>query len=47
MECPKGCNIDMYDMMSICWDIDPEERPNFKEICELLTYCYNGQYSHV
>ena len=42
MECPKGCNTVLYGMMSNCWDIDPKERPNFKEICELLTYFYYG-----
>ena len=47
MECPKGCNTVTYGMMSNCWDIDPKERPNFKEICELLADFYYGQYSHV
>ena len=42
MECPKGCNTVIYGMMSNCWDIDPKERPNFKEICKLLADFYYG-----
>ena len=42
MECPERCNTVIYGMMSNCWDIDPKERPNFKEICKLLADFYYG-----
>lgn len=33
---PPHCAKPVYDIMDLCWDIVPENRPLFSEICALL-----------
>ncbi|XP_035212262.1 tyrosine-protein kinase Abl-like [Stegodyphus dumicola] len=36
MECPAGCPARIYDLMKECWQWEPNERPTFKDIHEIL-----------
>lgn len=36
MEAPEGCPPGIYDVMKKTWELDPEERPGFKEVRLIL-----------
>ncbi|GIZ00695.1 tyrosine-protein kinase Abl [Caerostris extrusa] len=36
MECPPGCPARIYDLMKECWLWEPNERPTFKDIHDIL-----------
>ncbi|XP_054835038.1 protein-tyrosine kinase 6 [Eublepharis macularius] len=36
MDCPPKCPPLMYNLMCKCWDLNPEERPDFKQVWGLL-----------
>ncbi|XP_042899791.1 tyrosine-protein kinase Abl isoform X2 [Parasteatoda tepidariorum] len=36
MECPAGCPARIYDLMKECWLWEPNERPTFKDIHDIL-----------
>lgn len=36
LEKPKGCPLDIWNLMNDCWKEDPSERPTFKEICDRI-----------
>lgn len=36
MECPTGCPPRIYELMRQCWQWDPNDRPTFVQIRELL-----------
>uniref|UniRef100_A0A8D8YNY4 receptor protein-tyrosine kinase n=1 Tax=Cacopsylla melanoneura TaxID=428564 RepID=A0A8D8YNY4_9HEMI len=36
LEKPDHCRRELYNIMYYCWDKEPNERPNFKELCDLL-----------
>jgi len=33
---PRDCSSDIYDTMLKCWSVDPEERPTFKEVYDVI-----------
>uniref|UniRef100_A0A4W3IB46 Tyrosine-protein kinase n=1 Tax=Callorhinchus milii TaxID=7868 RepID=A0A4W3IB46_CALMI len=36
MDPPDGCSPAVYDLMKICWELDPDRRPTFKQLQERL-----------
>lgn len=32
MSCPKGCPSNVFELIQMCWDQDPQKRPKFSEI---------------
>lgn len=36
LEKPKNCPNEMYNLMKICWQFDPEERPVFHSIFGII-----------
>lgn len=36
LEKPEHCRRELYNIMYYCWDKEPNERPNFTELCDLL-----------
>ena len=36
MKRPENCHDIMFDLMSDCWHILPDERPTFLQICKRL-----------
>ncbi|XP_026681745.1 tyrosine kinase receptor Cad96Ca-like [Diaphorina citri] len=36
LEKPDHCRRELYNIMYYCWDKEPNERPNFTELCDLL-----------
>ncbi|XP_014262217.1 tyrosine kinase receptor Cad96Ca [Cimex lectularius] len=36
LEKPEHCRRELYNIMYYCWDKDPEARPDFKELVDLL-----------
>lgn len=41
MQCPRGCQQKLYDIMLSCWALSPEERPNFESLKGLTTNYFN------
>ncbi|KAE9552336.1 hypothetical protein FO519_004461 [Halicephalobus sp. NKZ332] len=39
---PNYCPEDIYSVMTACWSLRPENRPNFSEIANLLTESYDS-----
>ncbi|EDV26533.1 uncharacterized protein TRIADDRAFT_8256, partial [Trichoplax adhaerens] len=37
LDCPKGCPTSMYDIITSCWDILPQNRTTFEKIKQLLS----------
>lgn len=37
---PADCPSDVYAVMTQCWQYDPEDRPNFAQILEILNAVY-------
>ncbi|RDD37197.1 Tyrosine-protein kinase CSK [Trichoplax sp. H2] len=37
LDCPKGCPTNMYDIITSCWDILPQNRTTFEKIKQLLS----------
>ena len=37
MSKPAHCSEELYNLMMSCWDINPEARPNFSELCHILS----------
>jgi hypothetical protein len=33
---PDKCPAKMYSIMTKCWDLNPNDRPNFEKLVELL-----------
>lgn len=33
---PELCSNKLYDVMHACWHKDPETRPTFSELCEMV-----------
>uniref|UniRef100_A0A1I8JNU1 Protein kinase domain-containing protein n=1 Tax=Macrostomum lignano TaxID=282301 RepID=A0A1I8JNU1_9PLAT len=42
MEMPERCPSDVYKLMRRCWELTPEQRPNFDEIAPLVAGCAAG-----
>lgn len=36
MEAPEACPPPMYKVMTACWETDPNKRPDFSTIANLL-----------
>jgi len=36
LEKPEHCKREMYNIMYYCWDTDPNQRPTFTELVDLL-----------
>lgn len=36
MEAPDGCPQEIYNIMMSSWEIDPKQRPTFKQVLEKL-----------
>lgn len=36
MECPESCSDQVYQLMKDCWNYEPENRPHFLGIREIL-----------
>ena len=36
MDCPRGCPVEVHDLMKRCWLYEPEDRPTFPEIVQEL-----------
>jgi c-src tyrosine kinase len=36
MEAPDGCPQEIYSIMMLAWEIDPKQRPTFKQVLEKL-----------
>jgi len=36
MEAPEDCPGTVYQLMRVCWDIRPTERPTFSQLCKML-----------
>ena len=36
MPAPAGCPETVYDTMMLCWQYEPENRPNFCDLYDLL-----------
>ena len=36
---PTDCPTRMYDIMKMCWTVEPHLRPTFEELCNLLDKC--------
>lgn len=36
MERPRNCNVNVYELMMMCWRMDPNERPKFAEIVQIV-----------
>ena len=36
MEAPDGCPQEIYNIMMLSWEIDPQQRPTFKQVLEKL-----------
>jgi hypothetical protein len=36
LEKPEHCKREMYNIMYYCWDTDPNKRPTFTELVDLL-----------
>lgn len=37
MSKPAHCSEELYNLMMSCWDMNPEARPNFSELCHILS----------
>ncbi|XP_054712843.1 tyrosine-protein kinase Abl-like [Uloborus diversus] len=42
MECPSGCPSRIYELMKDCWLWEPNERPTFKDIHEILENMFHN-----
>lgn len=40
MECPPGCPVAVYELMSACWQWNPTDRPSFREIHHALEHMF-------
>ncbi|KAG5670434.1 hypothetical protein PVAND_000699 [Polypedilum vanderplanki] len=38
MEAPEGCPTEIYDMMKECWDLNPKNRPTFRDLAIRLKH---------
>ncbi|XP_037102165.1 protein-tyrosine kinase 6b [Syngnathus acus] len=45
MPAPPGCPPFLYEMMSKCWNSDPEQRPSFWQLKEQMYNIYDGSLS--
>jgi len=36
LEKPENCSDSLYELMLQCWTTDPDDRPNFSDICKKL-----------
>lgn len=36
LERPENCSESLYELMLQCWSADPEDRPDFSDICRKL-----------
>ncbi|XP_065844331.1 uncharacterized protein [Oscarella lobularis] len=36
LTCPENCSAELYQIMSACWQADPEDRPAFGRLTQLL-----------
>ena len=36
LEKPPKCSEEMYEVMQACWRLDPDKRPTFDELCDVL-----------
>lgn len=42
MEAPEGCPAEIYDVMKLAWNKDPDLRPTFAQVCvQLDRLCKN------
>lgn len=42
MEAPEGCPSEVYEVMKIAWDLDPEKRPTFAVVLKKLEQLRNS-----
>lgn len=45
MECPTGCPTQIYELMTKCWTWDPNDRPTFCEVREILEVTFTSAIS--
>jgi c-src tyrosine kinase len=38
MEAPEGCPSEVYEIMKLAWDLDPERRPSFASVLKKLEH---------
>ncbi|XP_065842852.1 uncharacterized protein [Oscarella lobularis] len=43
LDCPENCSREMYDLMSECWNAEPEKRPLFEQLSQLLGDIVEGE----
>lgn len=43
---PLGCPKAVHDMMLGCWQTDPDDRPDFEELCENSVPALRRRFSH-
>lgn len=36
MEAPEGCPSEVYEIMKLSWDLDPDKRPTFATVLKKL-----------
>ena len=39
MEIPNGCPVEVYNVMTACWNKDPQNRPDFEELAQSIEEC--------
>lgn len=37
MESPENCPKEIYDLMLSCWNNEPEKRPTFQQLFNIIT----------
>jgi len=45
LEKPENCPNEIYQIMMQCWNKNPQERPSFKEIYNILISIIQKNYS--
>ena len=40
---PESCPQELYDVMKLCWESDPEKRPTFEWLISQLEYIISSQ----
>uniref|UniRef100_A0A3B3DVC6 receptor protein-tyrosine kinase n=1 Tax=Oryzias melastigma TaxID=30732 RepID=A0A3B3DVC6_ORYME len=39
LACPENCPLELYNLMRLCWSIQPSDRPSFSSIHRILERC--------
>lgn len=43
MDKPNDCPADVYEIMKKCWEEEPEKRPTFAQIIEMIEQVLSGK----